>query len=138
MQFFATALFAAAVVSADAVFQVTNFAAACVPHSVECKYSFNVMQMNAGETVANICSASAVSSNTLPAITDGKCNNSYRTFTVTRDHTAGLTLAVTQMVSPASNQVATHLIPLSQITTTNDKVANVESYNGPTSFTLSD
>ncbi|EFX00405.1 glycoprotein [Grosmannia clavigera kw1407] len=136
MKFIAAALFSAAVVSADAIYSVTDFNAGCIPHSVECSYSFSVVHVNNGEFVPVNCTASAVSDNTLPAVT-GTCEESSRTFVIARNST-GLTLTVTQPVSVVSYESGSHFIPKDEITTKSDQVATLEIYDGPTAFTLFD
>ncbi|KAI3390262.1 hypothetical protein diail_10796, partial [Diaporthe ilicicola] len=110
MQFSTGALLAlaASVASADPVFHVSDFQAACVEHSSQCSYSFGVVKTGSGETTPVQCSALLTSGNgELPEVTDGTCTNSSRTWTITKfstNHASGLELAVTQPVTPSSSQ----------------------------------
>ncbi|KAF3024196.1 hypothetical protein G7054_g2717 [Neopestalotiopsis clavispora] len=142
MQFFATALLAATAVSAaaikrDVVFSVSDFSAACIAHSTQCSYSFGVIQPGTMETTPVTCSAMLTANNdgTLPDVTDGTCENSSRTWTVTRGD-AGLVFTVSQQVTPSSAQSGTYTIPSTDLTKSDAPNASVESYTGPTAFDL--
>ncbi|KAI1498289.1 hypersensitive response-inducing protein [Biscogniauxia marginata] len=142
MKFSAAVLFVAATASAAAVkrsdlFAVSDFSAGCIRHSTQCLYTFGVLQKGTMETTPVTCKAMvpASSDGTLPNVTDGKCENSSRTFTVIRG-TDGLTLKVTQPVTPSSDQSGTHLIPNSELAISDEPNAKVQSYTGPTSFAL--
>lgn len=89
------------------------------------------------ETTPVSCSAmvSANTDGTLPDVTDGTCENSSRTWTVVRG-TDGLTLTVSQPVTPSSNQSGSHLLANSDLATSDAPNANVQSYTGATSFDL--
>lgn len=102
---------------------------------LSCSYSFGVIQANNGETIPVQCVLLATSNGDLPNVTDAPCTDSSRTFSVVRS-TEGLTLTVSQPVSPASNETASHLLPASNLVTATQPNAEVESYNGPTSFPL--
>lgn len=90
------------------------------------------------ETTPVTCKAMVTANNdgTLPDVTDGTCENSSRTWTVTRGD-AGLVFAVSQQVSAASSQTGTYTIPSSDLVKSDAPNAAVESYTGPTSFNLS-
>ncbi|KAL1861417.1 hypothetical protein Daus18300_008948 [Diaporthe australafricana] len=108
MQFSTGALFAlaASVASADLVFHVSDFQAACIPHSSQCSYSFGVIKIGNGETTPVQCSAMLTSNGELPEVTDGTCTDSSRTWTITKfstNHASGLELAVTEPVTPSSS-----------------------------------
>ncbi|CEI39792.1 hypothetical protein FVEN_g2073 [Fusarium venenatum] len=139
MKFSAAALLtAAASVSATSNFEVQDFTASCVPHSTFCNYSFKVIQPNSMETWKNAveCSARAQSTDySLPDIKDAKCKDSSRTFSITRMG-KGLGVMISQPVSPKSNTVGDYLIPMDQLIQKNENNAQVEAYNGPTSFEL--
>ncbi|KAI1211044.1 hypersensitive response-inducing protein [Annulohypoxylon truncatum] len=136
MQFFAVAAFVAAA-SASTVFTVSDFSAGCIPHSTQCSYNFGVIQAGNGETTPVACSA-MVAANTdgsLPEVKAGTCKDSARTFTVTKG-ADGLTLTVTQPITPSSNQSGSHLLANSDLKTSNAPNAEVQSYAGPTGFDL--
>ncbi|EPE05342.1 22kda glycoprotein [Ophiostoma piceae UAMH 11346] len=120
----------------DTVFDVTEFEAGCIPHSSQCRYSFGVVQANNGETIPVQCVLLATANGgDLPNVTDAPCTDSSRTFSVVRG-TEGLTLTVSQPVSPASNETGSHLLAASDLVTATQPNAEVESYEGPTSFPL--
>lgn len=78
-----------------------------------------------------------VSDGTLPAVTDGTCTQSSRTFTVSKPAAGGLLLTVSQPVSPSSNQSASYTIPASELTMTTTGASTQQSYTGPEAFDLS-
>ncbi|TGO70951.1 hypothetical protein BELL_0641g00040 [Botrytis elliptica] len=132
---------AAAIEKRENVFDVSDFSAGCIPHSTQCLYSFTVIQSGSIETPATgvKCNAlvSANTDGTLPDIPQwgGSCINSSRRFWFTRED-AGLNFFVSQQVSPASNQTASHLLPNSELVTVANSIGSTQSYNGPTSFGL--
>ncbi|OTA58361.1 hypothetical protein K449DRAFT_354592 [Hypoxylon sp. EC38] len=136
MKFLATAALFAAVAAADTVFSVSEFSAGCIPHSTQCLYSFKVIQPGTMETTGVECTAMVPSNGgLLPDVKEGTCKESSRTFTVVRGD-AGLTLTVTQPVTPSSNQSGSHLLPKDQLVISDKPNAYVESYNGPAAFDL--
>ncbi|KAI8956921.1 hypersensitive response-inducing protein [Daldinia sp. FL1419] len=142
MKFSAVAVFAATAAAAsvgkrDTVFSVSNFSAGCVRHSTQCVYNFDVIQPGTMETTPVHCSAAgpAGTDGSLPAIKEGKCAESSRTFFVSKG-ADGLTLAVSQPVTPSSNQTGAHFIPNSELETTNEPNAIRQNYVGATSFDL--
>ncbi|ROV97360.1 hypothetical protein VMCG_06896 [Cytospora schulzeri] len=98
------ALASAMAASAAPVFTVNDFSAACIPHSSQCSYSFTVIQEHTMETKGVKCNKMLTSDGTLPAVTDGTCTDSSRTWTVTKSSDGGLVLEVSQPVSASSNQ----------------------------------
>ncbi|POS80097.1 hypersensitive response-inducing protein [Diaporthe helianthi] len=108
MQFSTGALFAlaASVASADVVFHVSDFNAACIPHSSQCSISFGVIRTGTGETTPVQCSAMLTSNGSIPEVTEGTCENSSRTWTFTKfstNHASGFELAVSQQMTPSSS-----------------------------------
>ncbi|RYO94512.1 hypothetical protein DL764_007831 [Monosporascus ibericus] len=132
---FAAGASAAAVERQDVVFKVSDFSAGCIPHSTQCLYTFGVLQPGTMEQTPVKCTAMVGSNNDLPEVKDGTCENSSRTFTVTKS-ADGLTLVVSQPVTPSSNQTGQHFIPNSELVTADEPNAMVQSYNGPTNFDL--
>ncbi|TGO30749.1 hypothetical protein BPAE_0003g00330 [Botrytis paeoniae] len=130
---------AAAIEKRSSVFAVSDFSAGCIPHSSQCLYSFSVLQSGTMETTGVKCTAlvSANSDGTLPDIPQwgGSCIESSRRFWFTRED-AGLNFFVSQQITPASNQTASHLIPNSELVTVANTIGSTQSYNGPTSFSL--
>ncbi|KAF2852121.1 hypothetical protein T440DRAFT_421987 [Plenodomus tracheiphilus IPT5] len=142
MQFFTTAsLFAAAVASAAVmprqetytVFDVTNFSAECLSHGGACIYSFNVVQHNNGEFIPTECDNSVRGDGVLPALSNGQCKDSSRTFNVTKNADGTYTLSVTQPVTPSSDEEGSHTITADQIELNED---DQQVYVGPKNFTL--
>ncbi|TGO37685.1 hypothetical protein BHYA_0091g00170 [Botrytis hyacinthi] len=130
---------AAAIEKRSTVFDVSDFSAGCIPHSGQCLYSFTVIQPGTMETTGVKCTAlvSGKADGTLPDIPQwgGSCIESSRRFWVTRED-AGLNFFVSQQVSPASNQTASHLLPNSELVMIANTMGSTQSYNGPTSFGL--
>ncbi|KAF3770143.1 hypothetical protein M406DRAFT_354295 [Cryphonectria parasitica EP155] len=124
--------------SAETLFSVSDFTAACIPHSSQCSYNFKVLQPGTGETTGVTCSAQKTSDGTLPAVTDGTCTDSARTWTISKPAAGGLTLTVSQQVSAASSQSGSYTIPASDLTTSQTGASVQQSYTGPTAFDLSD
>ncbi|KAF9880100.1 22kda glycoprotein [Colletotrichum karsti] len=128
---------AAAIQQRDVTFKVSEFSAGCIPHSSQCSYSFTVIQPGTMETTGVKCSGLFQASGTsnLPDVKEAPCTDSSRTFDVVRSD-AGLTLTVSQPVTPSSNQTGSHLIPNDQLVTATQPNAQVQSYNGPAAFDL--
>ncbi|CAJ2503567.1 Uu.00g109610.m01.CDS01 [Anthostomella pinea] len=146
MQIFAI-LSSAAVASAavmakrDIIFKVSDFSAGCVAHSTQCLYYFNVTQPGSpgAPDVPVTCKALVTANNdgTLPDVDDGTCLESARTWTALHAD-AGITLALSQQVSPASYETGSHLLASNEFTISNETNAKVQSYTGPTAFDLVD
>ncbi|KAK4242355.1 hypothetical protein C8A03DRAFT_11443 [Achaetomium macrosporum] len=128
---------AAAVASATAVFRVSDFSAGCIPHSTQCLYNFGVLQPGTMEKTPVTCKAlvPANTDGTLPDVQEGTCEQSSRTWSIIRS-AEGLTLTVSQPVTPSSNQTGSHLLPNNEFVMNNQPNAVVQSYTGPTSFDL--
>ncbi|KAF4336916.1 22kda glyco [Fusarium beomiforme] len=140
MKFFTTALFSAAAVSAAyPVFEVKDFTASCIPHSTFCDYDFKVIQPGTMETWKTPvhCSAHVQSPNyLLPDVKHAKCgDDSSRVFSVKRSK-KGLTLYISQPVSPISDTVGKHFIPNKQLWQSKTPNAEIQAYKGPKEFKL--
>ncbi|KAJ4168818.1 hypothetical protein NW754_010748 [Fusarium falciforme] len=137
MKFFIAAVLSATTVSASPVFTVSDFYAGCIPHSTQCSYSFGVIQPGTMEKTPVQCSImlGATNGGNLPDVKDGECKESSRTFNVVRSR-RGLTLTVSQPVTPSSNQTGEHFIPNKQIVTSKEPNAMVQTYKGPKNFDL--
>ncbi|KAF9777957.1 hypothetical protein IL306_004301 [Fusarium sp. DS 682] len=139
MKFFTTALFSAAVVSATyPIYEVKHFTASCVPHSTFCNYDFDVIQAGTMETWKSPvhCSAHVQSANyLLPNVKNAECRDSSRTFSVKRSK-KGLTLYVSQPVSPISHTVGKHFIPNKELWQSKTPNAEIQKYKGPKHFKL--
>ncbi|TGO08385.1 hypothetical protein BTUL_0211g00040 [Botrytis tulipae] len=133
------ALASAAAVEKRSIFDVSEFSASCIPHSTQCLYSFTVIQPGTQENAGVKCSAlvPANADGTLPDIPQwgGSCIDSSRRFWVHRVD-SGLNFFVSQQVSPASNQTASHLLPNAYLTKVGNTIGSTQSYNGPTDFGL--
>ncbi|OHE90499.1 hypersensitive response-inducing protein [Colletotrichum orchidophilum] len=128
---------AAAISKRDVIFKVSNFGASCVPHSTQCSYGFTVIQPGTMETTGVNCTALVTGnpSGLLPDVTDGTCGFSSRTFDIVRG-VEGLTLTVSQPVSPTSNQTGSHLLSNCEFEISNQPNAVVQHYTGSPSFDL--
>lgn len=118
------------------LYQVTDFAASCTPHSVMCSYSFGVIGIGDGETIPVKCGASIVGGGHLPNVTDGTCEESSRTFDVKREADGSLVLFIGQPVTPTSNEWGKYTVPADQIELETTGATQQERYVGPTSFVL--
>lgn len=128
---------AAAIQQRDVTFKVSEFSAGCNPHSSQCSYSFTVIQPGTMETTGVKCSGvfQGQGTSTLPDVKEAPCTDSSRTFDVVRS-AEGLTLTVSQPVTPSSNQTGSHLIPNDQLVVATQPNGQVQSYNGPAAFDL--
>ncbi|PVI08221.1 hypersensitive response-inducing protein [Periconia macrospinosa] len=127
---------AAAILPRDNVFEVSNFYANCVQHSVMCNYQFSVLYPATGETIPVNCSATLSSiDGTLPPVTDGDCLLSSRTFDVARNDD-GLLLTVKNPVSPSTNITGVYEIPAEQLVVEQSGASQAEKYVGPKEFGL--
>ena len=145
MKFSAVTLFAATAAAAaikrqdNIVFDVTDFQASCVPHSAQCNYSFKVKQHASMETEGVDCAATGIADagNRLPAIQEGTCGQSSRTWKIVKS-TDGLALFVTQPITPGSNITGVHQINNSELEVTTPENPNgaVQRYAGAAEFPL--
>lgn len=124
-------------------YDVTDFEASCIPHSSQCNYSFKVKQHASMETTGVSCSAqvTADAGNTLPAVTDGVCEESSRTWKIVKSVSRPFNLAlyVIQPTSPSSNTTGVHTIQNDELQTTQNPVnpnGDVQTYIGPKAFSL--
>ncbi|KAJ4329272.1 hypothetical protein N0V84_000165 [Fusarium piperis] len=137
MKFFTAAVLSVAAVSASPVFTVSDFYAGCIPHSAQCSYSFGVIQPGTEEKTPVRCSImlGATKGGNLPDVKEGQCKGSSRTFKVVRSK-KGLTLTVSQPITPSSNQTGEHFIPKKEIVKSDEPNAEVQTYKGPKNFDL--
>ncbi|KAJ1323030.1 hypothetical protein MN608_11884 [Microdochium nivale] len=148
MKFSAVAIFAASASAAaikrqdSPVFDVTDFEASCIPHSSQCKYSFKVKQHASMETEGVSCSAlvTADGLNILPAVPEGTCEQSSRTWTIIKSVSkpSNLALFVSQPISPSSNITGVHTIQADELAISTPENPNgaVQSYIGCPEFGL--
>lgn len=88
------------------------------------------------QTEPQHCRAQVVGTDgTLPEITEGTCEQTSRTWTVTKAD-GGLVLAVTQQVTPSSNQTGKHTIPASELEIQQTGASSQQVYTGPAAFDL--
>ncbi|KAK6857788.1 glycoprotein [Apiospora arundinis] len=118
MKFSAAAVFATAA-SAATVYEVSDFSAACIEHSVQCFYEFGVFQPGTMQTEPQSCKASALSGvdGKLAEVGpwEGKCDQTSKTFSVAHTADGGLKLTVSAPVSPSSNTTGVYTIPASDL-----------------------
>lgn len=132
------ALAAAMTVSADVVFSVADFTASCIPHSSQCSYDFVAFSPGSGETAETgvTCSALVTSDGTLPAVADGTCTNSSRTWTITKPAEGGLEFTISSQVSQTGFNVGTYDIPATDLVTETTGASTQQRYTGPDAFDL--
>ncbi|ORY59233.1 uncharacterized protein BCR38DRAFT_351932 [Pseudomassariella vexata] len=135
MKFSAVALFAAAA-SATAIFKVSDFTAACIAHSAQCSYEFNLASTSTGETTGVSCSAQVTSDGSLPAVTDGTCKESSRTWTVTKNDDGSLVLTASQQATPSSSSTGSHTIAASELEFQQTGASTQQVYTGAAAFVL--
>ncbi|KAJ1323544.1 hypothetical protein MN608_10788 [Microdochium nivale] len=151
MKFSAAILFAATAAAGAVqrqsefpVYEISNFVAQCVSHSTQCIYSFNVIRSGTGETGGETggypCRATGAAEigNLLPEIKKGLCEQTSRTFSVTRNE-QGLEVAVSAPISPISNSVGVHQILASEleiVTPAENPNGAYQVYRGPQGFKL--
>jgi len=148
MKFSTVTLFASAASAAAIkrqvfpVFDVTDFEAGCVPHSTQCIYSFKVKQHASMETEGVSCRAQVTADvpNRLPAVSEGTCEESSRTWKIVKSASepVNLSLFVSQPISPISNTTGVHTIQADELAITTPENPNgaVQYYTGATSFEL--
>ncbi|KAK8135158.1 hypothetical protein PG984_007170 [Apiospora sp. TS-2023a] len=139
MKFSAAAIFVAAV-SASTVYEVSDFSAACIEHSVQCFYEFGVFQPGTMQTTPQSCKTSALSNTDgkLPTVGpwEGKCDQTSKTFSVAQTADGGLKLTVSAPVSPASNTTGVYTIPASDLAMQGSEPSIRQVYTGPKAFNL--
>ncbi|CAN8096216.1 unnamed protein product [Discula destructiva] len=141
MQFSTTflALAAAMTASATPIFSVTNFTAACIPHSSQCSYDFQLYapgQMGGDRPMH--CSEMLISDGlgTLPPVTNGTCENSSRTWTITKLPAGGLEFEISQQVTPISFNTGSRNITTCELTIEVTGASSQQRYVGPAAFDL--
>lgn len=103
-----------------------------IPHS----YEFGLLQPGTMQTEPQHCRAQVTGSDgTLPEITDGTCEQTSRTWTVTKAD-GGLVLEVSQQVTPSSFTTAKHTIPASELEIQQTGASSQQVYTGPAAFDL--
>ncbi|KAK7994212.1 hypothetical protein PG989_007593 [Apiospora arundinis] len=139
MKFSAAAVFATAA-SAATVYEVSDFSAACIEHSVQCFYEFGVFQPGTMQTEPQSCKASALSGvdGKLAEVGpwEGKCDQTSKTFSVAHTADGGLKLTVSAPVSPSSNTTGVYTIPASDLAMQGAPPSIRQVYTGPKAFNL--
>lgn len=123
----------------DVTFSVANFSAGCVPHSSQCLYDFILFQGSAGETAETGVKCNKLlfsDGGLLPAVTDGTCTDSSRTWTVEQATDGTLVVAASQQVTPNSFSTGSHALAATELETTTTGTATVQTYTGPNTFDL--
>ncbi|KAI1801152.1 hypothetical protein F4811DRAFT_574523 [Daldinia bambusicola] len=135
MKFCAATLFAATVAAAaavgrrDAAFSVSNFSAGCVRHSTMCAYHFELNSPGA-KTIECSGLGPAGPNGELPEIKKGECTDASTSFAVAKIP-EGLNFSVL-----SGEQTASHLIPQSELVTSNEPNNIKQNYKGPGTFDL--
>ncbi|KAJ1322882.1 hypothetical protein MN608_11733 [Microdochium nivale] len=122
------------------IYQVTNFKAACVPHSTQCNYSFDVLEPGTMQTTPQHCAAQVTQgiAHELPAVEDGTCEQTSKTWKIVKS-IDGLALSVSAQISPISFKTGAHKITPDQlelVVTAEDPNGVHQVYNGPEAFSL--
>ncbi|KAI1463034.1 uncharacterized protein F4812DRAFT_290367 [Daldinia caldariorum] len=136
MKFSAAVLFAATATAAaaavgkrDVAFSVSGFSAGCARHSSICVYHFELNSPGV-ETIECSAPGPASPNGELPEIKRGKCTDASTSFAVAKVP-EGLNFSVL-----SGERTASHLIPNSELVTTNEPDDIRQNYNGPKNFDL--
>ena len=114
---------------------ISEFKAACIPHSVRCQYSFTI---SSGGLPGTTCSAEALGGGSLPAIGDGKCegNSVYTWGIVSTMGDGGMRFGVTYPLNSRSNITYCHQLPASDFVVDDNGSVQTQRYAGPTDFEI--
>ncbi|KAJ0142491.1 hypothetical protein CTA2_1384 [Colletotrichum tanaceti] len=124
---------AAAISKSEATFDISNFSAGCIPHSLNCLINF---QVTANKANPSLCKALVPATNgALPTVNDAGCTNSTRTFDFVRGP-EGFTFSVTEPATGIYVRTSSRIIPNSEFEFSNTGNARVEGYTGPSAFAL--
>lgn len=76
------------------------------------------------------------SDGSLPPVTDGTCEESSRTWAISKSLDGGLVFNISRPVSRLTNESGTYTIPACDLTTSTTGASTQQSYTGPTSFDM--
>ncbi|KAI1336528.1 hypothetical protein F5Y15DRAFT_201494 [Xylariaceae sp. FL0016] len=116
-------------------YNVANFTASCIPHSVLCDYEFDVVAST--DMFPTECSLLLQGDGDLlpPVELTGCENNAYAWSVASSNGT--LSLTVTSSFNSRVNLTGTHLIPSSQLVLETNGASVSQRYVGPTAFNMS-
>ncbi|KAK8076816.1 hypothetical protein PG996_002986 [Apiospora saccharicola] len=145
MKYSATAIFVAAASAAgvdkrSTIYEVSDFSAACIEHSVQCFYEFGIFQPGTMQTEPQSCKTMVLSGvdGKLAEVGpwEGKCDQTSKTFSVAQTADGGLKLTVSAPVSPISNTTGVYTIPASDLAMQGAPPSIRQVYTGPKVFNL--
>lgn len=113
---------------------VTNFTAACIPHSVRCSYSFSVQsQPSQAWQKPTPCNITLNGPDRLPNVTQAACEYAYR-FDVNTTADAGLDLTVWLRANSRVDQPYCHHVTSDQLVIDDHWTTQTQRYIGPADF----
>ncbi|KAI1389268.1 uncharacterized protein F4822DRAFT_194961 [Hypoxylon trugodes] len=141
-------LFAAATASGAALpryatsFNVTGFAASCIPHSLMCNYEFSVITDPASASPSGNpdpakCSIMLQGPDNLPAVNLTGCAEvGAYSWAVALAQGGGLTLSVTTPRDSHSNYTGEYGIPATELEREQHEASVIQRYTGPSTFAV--
>ncbi|KAI0592784.1 hypothetical protein F4775DRAFT_580817 [Biscogniauxia sp. FL1348] len=134
------AIFTAATVSGAALrprqatfFNVTDFHASCIPHSLLCSYEFDVVAQSS--MFPTSCSLMLQGPDILPTVDQTACENSAYAWSVATSN-GTLALSVTTVFNGRMNLTGTHIIPTGELIMEQNGASISQKYTGPTGFLM--
>ncbi|KAL8372499.1 hypothetical protein RB595_002026 [Gaeumannomyces hyphopodioides] len=112
---------------------VSNYTAACTPHSVRCHYSFGVQSQPILGWTPTKCDITLNGPDMLPEVNETACEQSYR-FGVKKAADGGLDLTVWLRANSRVDQDYCHHIPADQLVVDDNGAVQTQRYTGPTDF----
>ena len=112
---------------------VSNFTAACIPHSVRCTYSFGLDSQPSLGWKPTACNITLNGPDRLPNVTQAACEHSFR-FDVNTTADAGLDLTVWLRANSRTDQNYCHHITSDELIIEDHGAVQTQRYIGPTDF----
>ncbi|CAJ2503075.1 Uu.00g104690.m01.CDS01 [Anthostomella pinea] len=138
-------LVAAATASAAAVqrfqtkqasyFNVTDFSASCIPHSVECSYNFTVVA-DSSKSPPTQCGQLVQGPYFLPAVPLSGCENNVYAWAVATAANGSLGVSVTTSFNSRVNLTGTHYLSKEQLVKERNGAVVTQRYIGPKEFVM--
>ncbi|KLU85889.1 hypothetical protein MAPG_04909 [Magnaporthiopsis poae ATCC 64411] len=113
---------------------VSNFTAACIPHSVRCTYSFGLDSQPSLGWKPTACNITLNGPDRLPNVTQAACERTFHFDVNTTAADAGLDLTVWQWPNSRTYQNYCHHIPGDQLIIEDHGAVQTQRYIGPTDF----
>ncbi|KAI1500353.1 hypothetical protein F5X99DRAFT_386840 [Biscogniauxia marginata] len=114
-------------------YNVTDFHASCIPHSLFCSYEFDVVAESS--TSPTNCSLMLLGPDSLPPVGQTGCEDPAYSWSVAVSN-GTIALSVTTPLNGRMNLTGTHIVPTNQLIRVQNGASVSQRYNGPTSFTM--